>query len=185
MSLLLIRHPRVIAPAGICYGQSDLACEPEHAKTCVSDWVQALPVKCELWHSPLQRCERHIKEIIGQRPDIVAKSDPRLLEMHFGHWEMLAWADVGREAMDLWLGNFRCNKPNHHASAESVAYLLQRVGGALSEAKLRLSFRPVAWLTHAGVIRAATALASGKPIQTASDWPAAPIDFGSITQLAI
>ena len=98
----LIRHPRPLVAAGICYGRLDLA---EHADAAVqiAAVVGALQffAPAAVWSSPALRCQgmaRAVAASCGAK----LHQDVRLLEMDFGAWEGLAWDDVPREALDRW-----------------------------------------------------------------------------------
>jgi hypothetical protein len=83
-----------------------------------------LPEKAELWVSPLQRCELLAQSLRGLRPDLPCKTDARLVEMNFGHWEGVAWADIPRTALDAWTADFG----NHRfGGVESANAVLSRV----------------------------------------------------------
>ena len=179
LNITLLRHPRVVAEAGTCYGLTDLPAEPEHAAQCVADWVRALPSGAIIVSSPLSRCEQQSEQICRQRGDIASKTDVRLLELNFGDWEGRPWGQIGELAMAPWMLNFLHRPPGTTVLGEAVIEMLDRVAAAMLESH----DRPVVWLTHAGVIRSACALARGTPIQTAGDWPADPIGFGSSTPL--
>lgn len=94
MELYLIRHPRPAVAPGICYGQSDLplaeAVEP------IAERLRALlPADCTIFTSPLQRA-RLLAEALGP-----ATSDARLMEMHFGEWELRSYDQIGA-ALQGW-----------------------------------------------------------------------------------
>jgi alpha-ribazole phosphatase len=59
-----------------------------------------------------------------------------------------------------------------------VAELRARVGAAWDA--WRAAGQDAAWVSHAGVIRAARLLARGvREVRAASDWPAEGLDFGA------
>ena len=68
---------------------------------------------------------------------------------------------------------------------ESVAQFMQRVAAVWDETALAAD-APTLWITHAGVIRAATLLQGGqRQITSASQWPAAAPGFGRWVQLTM
>ena len=81
---------------------------------------------------------------------------------------------VPRTELDAWTTAFdawRCG------GAESVADVMRRVGAVWDETLARQ--QPAVWITHAGVIRAATLLAQGvRHIHRADQWPAHAPAFG-------
>jgi alpha-ribazole phosphatase len=190
MKLWLIRHAAVNVAPGICYGQTDVTPDPDALQTAAHRLATEIPQATIMWHSPLQRCEQLSMEIRRERADLTSKIDFRLLEMHFGPWEMQSWKDIGKPAMDDWLSDFLHRRPGGEPSgasrAESVGELLERVAQALKDsAALAQKQHPIAWVTHAGVIRAALALARGQPILEAADWPQDDIPMGSAIQIEL
>jgi alpha-ribazole phosphatase len=87
--------------------------------------------------------------------------------MDFGHWEGQRWDAIARAELDGWTDSFatwRCG------GAENVQDFMARVGAAWDET--RAQNQPCVWITHAGVIRAATLLAQGlRQVQRADQWP--------------
>lgn len=101
--------------------------------------------------------------------------------MDFGHWEGRGWADIDKAELDAWTDDFA----NYRAgtSGESVAQFMARVGAAFDALDRA---QHTCWLTHAGVIRAATLLAQGqRPITSASQWPQSAPAFGQWVTLAL
>jgi alpha-ribazole phosphatase len=98
---------------------------------------------------------------------LVYNVDARLAEMDFGAWEGLAWNAVPRAELDAWTRSFaswRCG------GAENVQTFMARVAAVWDETLERN--QPTVWITHAGVIRAATLLARGqRQIEQADQWP--------------
>jgi hypothetical protein len=85
------------------------------------------------------------------------QKEPDIAEMHFGAWEGQRWDDIARSELDAWTEDFahyRCGSGSAHSGAqsgESVHELLQRVARVLVQST---QHSQLAWLTHAGVIRA-------------------------------
>lgn len=134
-----------------------------------------LPHGTSVWTSPLQRCELLAHFLCALRPDLICKTDVRLREMDFGQWEGVAWAQVPRAAVDAWLADFGDHR---FGGAESANEVLARVAAAWADAQqsngqANLSRGQNAlWITHAGVIRAASLVAQGvQRITSASQWP--------------
>lgn len=101
--------------------------------------------------------------------------------MDFGSWEGRPWDAIGREAMDAWMRDFARHAPG---GGESVDALMRRVAAAYDETAH--AARDCAWITHAGVIRAALLLHQGRRTVTSADhWPSAAIGFGQWLVLEI
>lgn len=163
--LWLARHaPALIAP-GICYGVLDVPADEATTRTAAQQLAQALPKGLIACYSTLQRCEQLALALQGLRPDLIPKPDPRLCEMNFGAWEGRSWQAIGAEAMAAWTDDFAEHRPG---GGENLVEFMQRVGEAWDE----LGTAPALWITHAGVIRAATLLARGqRHIERADQWP--------------
>jgi alpha-ribazole phosphatase len=181
MKLWLVRHAQPLVEAGVCYGASDIAADPAATRAAARRLAEVLPHGVCVIASPLQRCERLAEVLRGLRPDLAYTLDPRLQEMDFGQWEGQRWDAIPRVELDGWTATFdtwRCG------GAESVADVMQRVGGVWDETRARP--HPTVWITHAGVIRAATLLAQGqRQVRDASAWPKAAAAWGEWQQLDI
>ncbi|MEO7106664.1 MAG: histidine phosphatase family protein [Rhodoferax sp.] len=174
MTLWLVRHAQPLVATGVCYGASDIAADPAATQAAAHSLADALPDGVTVISSTLQRCERLTQVLRGLRPDFAYKSDTRLQEMDFGEWETKRWDSIPRAELDAWTHAFatwRCG------GAESVGDFMARVGAVWDES-LAVN-QPVVWITHAGVIRAATLLANGvRHIDDATQWPAQAPAFG-------
>ena len=172
--LWLVRHAQPLLAPGLCYGATDVPADPYATQQAALALAPELPAHTTVISSTLQRCELLVHSLQGLRPDLAYKTDARLTEMNFGHWEQHRWDAIPRTAYDAWTADF-----SHHrfGGQESVAEFMQRVASAWRE--LALSPGPVLWVTHAGVIRAATLLSQGvQEVTQASQWPAAAPVFG-------
>ena len=125
MTLWVVRHAQPRVAPGICYGALDLPAEPEATARAAEALAQELPLGAEVHVSVLQRCELLAQCLRGLRPDLIFKPEPRLVEMHFGQHEGVAWADIRKEAVDAWTADFW-----HHrfGGQESLAEFMGRVG---------------------------------------------------------
>lgn len=174
MKLWLVRHAQPLVDAGICYGASDIAADPAATRVAAHGLAEVLPSGVNVVASMLQRCERLAEDLRGLRPDLSYGQDARLQEMDFGQWEGQRWDDIPRTELDGWTAAFdtwRCG------SAESVGDFMRRVGTVWDETLARQ--QPTVWITHAGVIRAATLLAQGqRHIHHADQWPVAAPAWG-------
>jgi alpha-ribazole phosphatase len=172
--LWLARHAQPLIAPGVCYGQLDVAADALATAVCAHALAEVLPLGISIISSPLQRCEQLAQVLHGLRPDLAFKVDSRLKEMDFGDWEGRRWDDIGAAAIDAWVADFAHHRPG---GGESVSAFLQRVAAAWDETS---GGAETLWITHAGVIRAATMLQSGqRQIAQASEWPAAAPAFGS------
>jgi alpha-ribazole phosphatase len=162
MPLILLRHLRPLVEEGVCYGATDLAPAPGQ-EAALAGILGALPPLEAIVTSPRRRC-RELAEAIGAARGRAPVVDPRLAEMDFGAWEGLRWDAVPRAELDAWAADFLHARPH---GGESVAMLRARVLAALADHRPDSGTRLL--VTHAGVIKAATA--------HGDDWPAA-VPFG-------
>jgi len=177
-TLWLVRHARPLTAPGICYGQLDVSADDDATAKSARALAEILPPGINIICSPLQRCEQLALNLTGLRPDLTFRTDPRLKEMNFGQWEGQRWDDIGATAIDAWVADFGRHRPG---GGESVGQFMQRVAAAWDEAH---TLPGTLWITHAGVIRAATLLKGGqRQIANASQWPVAAPPFGSWVQL--
>ena len=97
MRLSLIRHPKALVAAGICYGRSDVDVDAQEV-TRLLPLLQPLCVgHGALFSSPLQRCLR-LADLLG----LAVQRDDRLREIDFGAWEMQPWNQIARAEIDAW-----------------------------------------------------------------------------------
>jgi alpha-ribazole phosphatase len=180
MSLWLARHAQPLIAPGLCYGATDVAADTQGTLSAAQQLAECLPLGLVFLSSPLQRCERLAHYLQGLRPDLTYKTDARLAEIDFGCWEGQAWDQIPPAAYDAWTADFG---EHRFGGRESVGEFMQRVAGAWDEATH--AGRDALWVTHAGVIRAASLLAQGiRTVQVASDWPATAPGFGQWCTLA-
>ena len=174
MTIWLVRHAQPLVEAGICYGATDIRADAAATHTAARALALALPRAAHVTASPLQRCEHLMIILRGQRPDLTCKTDARLSEMNFGRWEGQRWDAIDRHELAAWTAAFetwRCG------GGESVQDVMARVACAWGEAQA--TQQPTAWITHAGVIRAATLIAHGvRRVTQASQWPLQAPGFG-------
>lgn len=139
MRLHLIRHPRPLIAAGLCYGRLDIAAENPPALAAA---LQAeLPPGLPLWTSPLRRC-RDLAALLHPAPRI----DARLAEMDFGAWEGRPWDAIPRPELDAWAADVAGYAP---PGGESPRALLARALAFVQS----LAVDEAVVVTHAGVIR--------------------------------
>ncbi len=181
MTLWLVRHAQPFIDKSICYGQLDVPADLQATQTCAKELLNVLPKGITVITSPLQRCELLAHELIGLQPDLMVKNDRKLQEMRFGQWEGLPWADIDKAALSAWTVDFA----NYRAggTGESVTQLMARVSSAFDELD---PTKDTLWVTHAGVIRAATLIAKGvRHITSAMQWPTDAPAYGQWCKLLI
>lgn len=179
MKLWLVRHAQPLIAPGVCYGATDVAADAQATQQAAHALAQALPLGLLLLSSPLQRCEQLANCLQGLRPDLVFKTDARLVEMDFGDWEGRCWDAIPQPDFDRWVADFGKHR---FGGRESVQEFMLRVAGAWDET--RAAGRDAVWVTHAGVIRAATLLAQGvRQIEQAAQWPREAPSFGGWREL--
>lgn len=176
MELILVRHPRPLVDAGVCYGSSDLpVASDELARVQQSLQLPHAPV----FSSPLQRCAVLARYL---SPDVTF--DANLAEMDFGSWEGRTWDDIGRAEVDAWAADLLRYRPG---GGETVLEVATRVAAAL-DAIRRHDVPTAIVVCHAGTIRLITALASGAPLAEAALAAAATphrIAYGAITRVSL
>ena len=169
MQVFLIRHPKPVIEAGICYGRLDV---DAHAPQTVADQIKPLlPADVPVFSSPLRRA-RQLAEALHPSPVI----DQRLCEIDFGDWEGRAWNDIERSLLDAWAADVIGFTP---PGGESVASLQRRV---IDFATSLATLPAVALVAHAGVLRALVGHWQQLPI---AEWTQLQFDFGSLTTLHI
>ncbi|MFI0545951.1 MAG: histidine phosphatase family protein [Brachymonas sp.] len=184
LQLWLIRHARVLAPEGICYGASDLAADPDGTLSAAQHAASLLPQGLPLYTSPLQRCSALARQLHKLRPDLKApQSDNRLVEMNFGQWEGYPWKDIPKTAFDTWMANFGLHR---FGGSESTQEIIARLRHFVQELQ-QTGIGQAAVICHAGSIRALhyCATQGARPIAHAREWPSMPVALGSCLQLSI
>lgn len=144
--LILIRHGATDRPGHLC-GRTDVGLYEVPYLPMGSDLVDVEG----LWVSPARRARETAQ---GLWPGRTFNEDERLWEQDFGEWDGLAYADVPD------VGTLENHQLAELAGpgGESFADLVSRVAPVLVE--LAAQERTVAVVAHAGVIRAALALAT-------------------------
>ncbi len=169
MELFLIRHPEPAVPEGTCYGRSDIGLAGD-AGTEAARLRGMLPAGIPVYTSPLLRC-RSVAEQLSPAPAV----DDRLVEMHFGEWEMRRWDEIEKAAFDAWVADILNFAP---PGGESAAMLQARVVDCVES----LRGPRCALVTHAGVIRAVLGHWLQLPVD---EWSQLALDFGSVTLIDV
>ena len=197
MRLYLVRHPKPLVAAGVCYGASDVVCSAEALESAAHHLLGSLPKGLKMISSPLSRCEHLALNLCRLEPSFAYKIDKKLVEMDFGAWEMQTWDSIAQTELQAWTDDFasyRCG-----GSGESTGQFVQRVAERLHESLQ--SGEDQVWITHAGVIRAVQWLnekLSDKSRASfialpdrawllsqlrAADWPKGEVAFGRVHPL--
>jgi len=179
MALWIVRHARPLIAAGICYGVLDVQADASETDQAARELADTLPKAVLLRVSPLTRCQQLARALCALRPDLQARTDPRLREMDFGSWEGVAWDAIPQAALQAWTDAFG----NHRfGGAESSNEVLMRVGRVWDEDH---GEHDTVWITHAGVARAARLLADGvRTLTRADQWPLEAPGYGKWLQIA-
>ena len=144
MQLYLIRHPQPEIAPGICYGQSDIAVSDAQCQFVLRQLHNALPFDMPLFSSPLQRCAT-LANMLHPAPTF----DARLMEMHFGKWEMQPWDAIARTEIDAWAADVAGYAPG---GGETVIGMAVRVIQFLSDL-VEKGQSDAAIVAHAGSMR--------------------------------
>ena len=181
MKLWLVRHAQPLIAPAVCYGASDVAADASATLQAAQALARTLPAGVALVSSPLQRCERLAQCLRGLRPDLTYTTDARLAEMNFGCWEGQRWDAIAQADYDAWVADFA---EHRFGGQESVSEFMRRVTCAWDENQ-RQGLDAV-WITHAGVIRAASLLAQGvRQVAQAAQWPSDAPAFGGWCELRV
>jgi len=168
MKLWIARHAKPVIEGGVCYGALDIAADATHTSQTARELAQALPVKCKVLVSPLQRCKQLANALSDLRPDLKPQTDTRLREMDFGKWEGVTWDEIPLAAMQAWTDDFG---EHRFGGGESANEVLDRVAELWDAARQHPEENQV-WITHAGVARAALLLSQAiRSVDTAIQWP--------------
>ncbi len=153
-----VRHARIEAAAGLCYGHTDWQVDGDAAVRHAAQLAQELPV-LPIVSSPLQRCLR-LAHALADLTRQALRIEHRLIEMNFGDWEGVPWDQIPRRNLDAWAANtVEFAPPN----GESFVGLIARVKAVQREQTCE-----AIWITHAGVIRALAHVCQALPLAAAA-----------------
>lgn len=170
-TLYLIRHTKPDIAPGVCYGQLD----PDVAGSFeeeADNVLRCLPPLELVLASPLLRAKR-LGECLAQKNRCELRSDPRLMEKHFGAWEGKSWDDIARNEVDAWAADVMNYAPPGGESAQQV---MQRVQGFLRDLA-QLPQRHIALVAHGGSIRAMLAQIANMPLTDTLNWQ---MEYGAV-----
>ena len=201
MDIYLIRHTEVAVGRSIAYGQSDVDLAHNYDEQLGRLQAHLPDDPHAIFSSPLTRCRRladdlasalaagsQIEMAPGQTAVVDAhrpavQFDDRLKEFHFGDWEMVPWADIGRDALDPWMADF-VNVPT--PNGENFQAVFNRVGAFWREQILPMAEQvhgqPVFIVSHGGIIRALLCLFLDLSLQNAYR---INLDYGAVTKLTL
>ena len=153
MKLTLVRHTSLQIEEGLCYGQSDVdvSANFHHELTSVAQKLQGESIAA-IYSSPLQRCHKLALGLAtALRHEAPITLDERLMELHFGDWEMQAWNAIPRDIFDVWAKNYAELAP---PQGETFAQLQARGVACLQQLEADHAGEHVLMVTHGGMIRA-------------------------------
>lgn len=182
MKLTLVRHTSLDIAPNLCYGQSDVAVsnnfdiERQRLQVKLADYQFD-----SLYASPLQRCHQLAQALCADnRLNMINRNiqlDERLMELHFGDWEMTAWDAIPREDFDVWANNYEALAP---PNGETFGQLHLRSKQFVEELVAHAHNQHILVVTHGGVIRAMIAEVLQMPSKRLFRMT---IDHASVTQL--
>jgi len=142
--------------AGVCYGSTDLEVAPGELERTLAALIPRLPVGLPVYSSPMGRCAG-----LAQRLSNAPIFDARLVEMHFGGWEMRAWDDIPRAEIDAWAADLVNYRPG---GGEAVLRMAARVAAFHADLQRQLGADGEAIvICHAGAMRLLSACHAGLP----------------------
>jgi alpha-ribazole phosphatase len=166
MRVVLVRHPTPLIAAGVCYGRLDVAAETSEIERMVYD--RAMVGARVVWTSPAVRC-LHVAEAIAAALGVKSRTDRRLLELDFGHWEGRAWSTISGDDLDRWAADPLGFAP---PGGESGAALVARMRDFCA-----LLREDCVVVSHGGPLKVLEALLCDRPV----DLLAAAPPIGSVT----
>jgi alpha-ribazole phosphatase len=151
MKLILVRHPQPLVAPGVCYGSTDLAIAPGQLEQTLA--ALQLPAGLPIYSSPLRRCAE-----LAARLTPTPHYDSRLVEMHFGAWEMQPWDSIPRADIDAWAADMVHYNPG---GGESVLQMAERISAFYRDVQRQHAQAII--ICHAGAMRLLSACHSGLP----------------------
>ena len=173
MAIYLIRHTTPLIEKGTCYGQLDIDVT-ESFETEATAIQKALPVPMEaVYSSPLRRCHKLAGYLF---PDHPINLEPALMELACGEWEGIHWDAIPKDIIDPWMKDFV-----NVSTPGGESYI--QMHGRVTECFKRIieGPKPVAIVTHGGVIRSILAHITKTPL--ADSFGAFKISYGCVMQL--
>lgn len=171
MEVYLVRHTETVCEKGICYGQANVDLKTPYLDQFESIKSQ-IPADAIVYSSPLLRCTK-----LANHLSATVVTDSRLMEMHFGDWELKNWNAIPEVDFTPWMNNFvNVAVPN----GESFIALHQRVTDFLATLILDNTLKKIVLVTHAGVIRSVLCKLTNLPLKDAFT---NKVDFGEVIKI--
>jgi alpha-ribazole phosphatase len=176
----IVRHSaptREIIDSHLCYGHLDIEISEAAFMQSLDTLDALLPTVATLISSPSQRCARLAVALCDRSGQRLLRFDERLREINFGRWEGVAWHQIDRSELDVWVAaplDFCAH------GGESVRALAARVIDALSANDA--ANQPVIWITHNGPIRVIQTISAGHDLLHVMTQPG--VAFGAAFALA-
>lgn len=163
MEVILIRHTSVGVPPHTCYGQTDVPVATTFEQEAAATKKELMKYGSidKAYSSPLTRAK--ILATYCGYPD--AETDPRLLEMNMGDWEMQCYDDISDPYIQEWYNDY-LHLPTPHG--ESFVMQRERVNRFLDELREK-PYRRVAVFAHGGVLACAAIYGRLYTLETAWD----------------
>lgn len=173
MEIYLVRHTETVCEKGICYGQSDVGLLEPYLP--LFDTIKSqIPADSIVYSSPLARCT-----VLADYLSPTVITDSRLMEMHFGDWEMQKWDAIPEDVLTPWMNNFvDVSVPN----GEAFTDLYDRVVDFLETELDKNTDKSRVIVTHAGVIRSILCKISNLPLKDAFQ---NKVGFGAVIKIEI
>lgn len=172
MEIYLIRHTSPKIEQGICYGQSDIDLPKsfeEEAAILQHNLEKPLDY---IFSSPSKRCADLAKYF-----NVPMQTEPRLMELNFGEWEMKYWKDIPQTVLNEWMENYVDQAPPKGESYQQLkSRIVEIFKGIISQNRSTTGI-----FTHAGPIRAILSHLLNIPLK---DTFTLKIDYGSITKVS-
>jgi len=148
MKLYCLRHTTIADKyKSLCYGQKEVPLEETLFEKELERLQAWLPAPFDvLLYSPLERCARLAERLPARQKMAI----PALKELSFGEWEGMSWNDIPEEALTAWMQDYVHQQP---PGGESYKQLCERLHTVI-DYTLELKQETVAWVTHAGCMRA-------------------------------
>jgi alpha-ribazole phosphatase len=175
MEIYLIRHTTPHVATGTCYGQANLDVTESFVSEADAIETHLPPGITKVFSSPLQRCH---KLAIRLFPNHTVITDPQLMELNCGHWELKLWDDIPAQETAPWMQNFVHEKI---PGGESYLNLYHRSVAYFNQ--ITNIPAPIAVVTHAGVIRSLLTFITGTALVDSFD--NFKLHYGCIVKLTL
>ncbi|MEX2382745.1 MAG: histidine phosphatase family protein, partial [Opitutales bacterium] len=143
MELVVIRHTRIAASPGACYGRTEVPLAESFSMELKELREQLGPdLPPTVFSSPSERCARLAESLAPGR----WRPDGRLKELFFGAWEGKNWNTIPEHESRYWMKDFVNIAP---PGGETVQVFHRRVVSLL-ESLLATDKKSVLIISHAG-----------------------------------